>query len=319
MTGPALPVCAVINPASSGGRTAALWPDLKTKLEARIGPVQPVFTAARGSATDLTRSALRAGMQTIIAVGGDGTVNECVNGFFQDGEPVAPEASLAMIMSGTGGDLRRTLGFDGSLDAYVDAIAAGPVQSLDLGRLDFARADGAPATRMFINIASFGISGAVVTAVNRAQLSKWLGGRFAFFWATLTTGLTYAAPMVSLTLDGGPAQTLPLHVAAVANGRFFGGGMMIAPDADPQDGMFDLVTIRRLSFLESAGRSGAIYRGAHVSDPKVSVARVRTLVAEPADGVATVLLDVDGEAPGRLPARFEIVPRAIKIHMPATA
>ena len=305
---------AIVNPRSAGRRTAARWPRVAERIEAELGPVETVFTDAPDSATRLTREALRDGVEQIVAVGGDGTINEVVNGFFDGDEPVNPDAVLAIAVLGTGGDFRKTLGIGSDVDDFVRRIAAGRVRSVDVGHLRFVDHEGRPATRYFGNIASFGLSGEVVAAVNRAGFSKKLGGKFAFQWASFTSLLRHHDARVRITVDDDEGRVEEsLTIAAVCNGQYFGGGMRIAPDASPDDGLFDVVTLRDLGVLDFMRYSGLIYRGEHVHLDRVSITRGRRIIAEPMNEGEHVLLDVDGEQPGRLPATFELRRGALKI------
>ncbi len=305
---------AVVNPVSSGGRTKALWPEIERRLAPLVSDLSVTVTEYSGHATALTRDALRQGAEVVIAVGGDGTLNECVNGFFgDDGALAAPGAALGLVMSGTGGDFRRTLGFDGSLDGYLKAIVEGQDRTLDVGRVSFTDHTGAPATRHFLNIASFGISGAVDRAVNKARLSKVLGGRFAFAWNSLATALTYKNQPVRIVIDDSFETVHAVYVTAVSNGRTFGGGMAIAPHADPADGLFDVVIVHDMSKVKTLTGMGAIYRGEHIHEKNVRVLRGRSVTACPEGHDELVLLDIDGEAPGRLPATFDLLPGAITV------
>src|SRR5690606_27341047 len=188
---------AIVNPNSSRGRLGRAWPKIHAKLEAALGPVEVRFTDKPLAATHLTREALQDGVELVIACGGDGTNNEVVNGFFADPRPgapdvqIAPEAALSVMMLGTGGDFRKTFGAAEDVDAQVRQIAAGHLRPLDVGRLEYVADDGRPAARYFINIASFGLSGAVDKAVNRARFTKLLGGRFAYFVASARATLRY--------------------------------------------------------------------------------------------------------------------------------
>lgn len=310
-------VRAIINPNSSHGRTRELWPKISRALEAELGPVEAVFTDAPMAATQRTREALKEDVDLVIAVGGDGTVNEVVNGFFApptanaEDQPLRPQAELAILMSGTGGDFRKTFDLGADLPGQVQRIARGTVRAIDVGRIDYTDHDGRPAARYFINIASFGLSGLVSSRVNRASFTKKINGRFAFFWASLRAVLGYQMPHVRMQVDDQPALELGVNTVAVCNGRYFGGGMHMAPMARPDDGLFDLVVMHDMSTRDLLRDPNAIYRGEHLKNPKVMTLQGRRVVCSPLPG-PDALLDVDGETPGRLPATFTLLPAVLK-------
>lgn len=295
---------AIINPASSGGRTNGRWPDLAARLASTIGPFESRFTSAPGDATQITRVALQSGFDRIIAVGGDGTMNEVVNGFFEDdGSPIAPDAWLGPLPCGTGGDFRRTLGIDKRTDRMVAHMLSKEPRRIDVGRISFVDDEGREDARMFINIASFGLAGIVDRKVNDAP--KWMGGTPAFLFGTLRALVGYRNQGVRIRVDDEDANEMAILNLAVANGRYFGGGMHIAPRAEVDDGLFDIVALRA-SPLESLRGIAKIYRGTHLDDENVFFTRAKKLVAEPLSADDHVLLDIDGEAPGRLPATLTI-------------
>jgi YegS/Rv2252/BmrU family lipid kinase len=299
----------VVNPQSAGGKTERRWPQLRATIHEAFGPFEERFTRTAGDATRLAREALLGGADLVVAVGGDGTINEVVNGFFDGARPVAPDACFGIVPAGTGGDFIKSLSVPRDTFAAAAALKA-PARPIDVGRLSYVGGDGQPAMRHFINIASFGIGGLVDRYVNES--SKAFGGTLSFAFATLKAGASYKNARVRLTLDGGPAREGRIYNVAVANGRYFGGGMKVAPDAALDDGMFDVVTMGDFGFSDLLLRGLDIYTGRHVSNPKVSVARARRVDAAPSDG-GEVLLDVDGEQPGRLPATFELLPGALKV------
>ena len=310
-------IAAIVNPRSGGGRTGRAWRVIAAALEKELGPVRAHFTASPSTphflpAAELTRRALKDGAQLVIAVGGDGTINEAVNGFFENGLPVNPEAHFAILNAGTGGDFRRTFNLPQDAEGCVARIAAGTARKIDIGKLTFVSEDGSEATRYFDNIASFGLSGETVRAVNRATWPKMLGGNFAFFWATLTTALRHKTRAVRITTDTGFDATLNIGLGAVANGRYFGSGLKMAPDAEPDDGLFDLVVMRDLTFMDLLTGTGSMKEGTHIGGEKVSHTRAKWVMATPMSA-EPVLIDVDGEGPGRLPARFEIMPQALTL------
>jgi diacylglycerol kinase family enzyme len=186
-----------------------------------------------------------------------------------------------------------------------------PPRAIDVGRLHYVTDGGAPAVRHFINIASFGIGGLVDRYANES--SKAFGGKLSFAVATLKAGAKYKNASVRVTLDGGPTKEGKIYNVAVANGRYFGGGMKVAPDAALDDGWFDVITLGDFGFADLILRGLDIYSGKHLKNPKVTVHRARKIVAAPVDGTTEVLLDVDGEAPGRLPATFELLAGALQV------
>jgi len=305
----------ILNPRSGGGRTGRAWDGIAARLKTAIGAFDVAVTDRPMAAQTLTSRALGQGYGLVVAVGGDGTVNEVINGFFLGGVPVNREAELGLLMSGSGGDFRRTFGIGDGVDDAIARLASGSMRAIDVGRVSFLTDDGKPATRHFVNIASFGLSGDVVRRVNRARLSKLAGGEFSFFWNSLVGSLAWRNLPVRLKIDGGFDEVVPVTTVAVANGRYFGGGMRVAPDADPTDGLFDVTVMAGLTRSDFLLRSGELYSGGHARDPKVRIIRGRTVIAAPVEETrrAPVLLETDGEAPGRLPATFEILPRMIRL------
>ena len=299
----------VVNPQSQGGKTERRWPLLREIIHEAYGPFEVRFTEGPGTATTLAREALRAGAELVVAMGGDGTINEVVNGFFDGTKPVAPAASFGVLPAGTGGDFVKTLGTAREIERAARELKDAQPRAIDVGRLTYVRSDGKEDVRHFVNIASFGISGVIDRYVN--QSSKALGGTVSFALATLRAGLGWRNKSVQLILDGKMHEGL-IYTVAVANGRYFGGGMKVAPEAALDDGLFDVVTLGDFNLVDLLVRGLDIYSGKHVKNPKVSVRRAKKVEARPLDG-AEVLLDVDGEAPGRLPATFELLAGALRV------
>lgn len=305
----------IVNPKSQGGKLASRWPEIAETLT-RAFPYDDVLTQCPGDATRLAREALKAGAERIVAIGGDGTINEVVNGFFENGKPIAPDASLAIVPFGTGGDLRRTLELPNDAAAAARVIAANHTKKVDVGKLELTGHDGKPALRMFINIASFGISGHLDRMINAG--GKKLG-RVGYFTTGVRATLSYKNQRVQLVFDGDTRDRVEVTVynVAVANGKFFGGGMKIAPDAELDDGKFDVTVVGDLGIMQlMTGFARQVYSGAHLKTKGVSVRRAKVVEAEAVDPNEKVEFDVDGEHVGRLPARFEIVPRALSLVVP---
>lgn len=303
------PFLLVVNPRAGAGAAAARLPALEAALDDGGAKFELALTNGPRDATRLVREGLSRGVKGVAVVGGDGTLNEAVNGFFtEQGEPIAPDAWLGPLPCGTGGDFRRTIGASRSIDPMVTRMLWARPRKVDVGWLRYVNDEGEPRERAFLNIASFGMSGLVDRVVNESP--KWMGGTPAFFLGSLRAMARYRNQRVRVRIDGGDPVESSINTVAVANGRYFGGGMMIAPRAEIDDGLFDVVTLA-LGPLRSLALTGDIYRGAHTERPGVSVARGRVVHAEPVDPSERVLIDLDGEAPGMLPATFEMKPGAL--------
>jgi YegS/Rv2252/BmrU family lipid kinase len=308
----------VVNPRAGAGRAERRLPALERALRMRKLDYRVVLTSSPGDATRLVREALGSGAEGIAVVGGDGTLNEATNGFFTEkGELIATKAWLGPLSCGTGGDFRKTLAStnagssDAAMEALVERLIASPVRAIDAGWLSFVGNDGAPAGRAFLNIASFGLGGLVDRLVNDAP--KWMGGTPAFFVGALRAASRYQNQRVRVTVDDELPRETSIANLAIANGRFFGGGMQIAPRAELDDGLFDIVGLENVGFADQLQLAPHLYAGTLLGKRGVTYTRGRVVVAEPVDPRDHVLLDVDGEAPGRLPARFELRPGALRL------
>jgi diacylglycerol kinase (ATP) len=299
----------IVNPNAAGGEAGARWPELERALREVLGGFEVRLTDARGAATRLTREALREGYDLICSLGGDGTHNEVVNGFFDQGAALNPDAALGILPFGTGGDFRRTLGLSGDMREAALRIAHSAPRRCDLGRLRFVNHEGGEDERIFLNIASFGISGLVDQKVNSS--SKALGGAASFFIGTVRALSEYSPQQIHMVIDDRLDIQVEINNVAVANGRYFGGGMKIAPYAELGDGLFDLAIIRDMAWTDLVLGGVRLYEGRHFEAAQISHLQARKVTAEPRRQGEEVLLDVDGEAPGRLPATFEVMPGAI--------
>jgi YegS/Rv2252/BmrU family lipid kinase len=296
----------VVNPNSSNGRTGKVWPAVEAGMKERLGPFDHAFTGAPREATELARKALDRGYEMIVSVGGDGTHNEVANGFFAEDGPVRPGAVMAIVTSGTGGDFRKTFGFSAGPLAALERLAGRETRPIDVGRFSYRRHDGQTATHHFINILSFGIGGLVDHMVNTT--TKALGGKASFFLGTMRAFARYRRQAVRISLDEGAATTAEIHNFAIANGRYFGGGMMVAPRAEPDDGLFDVVSFEGMTSPQFLALAGSIYKGAHLDRKNVRFARAAKVTAESDE---RVLLDVDGEQLGTLPIAVENLRHAL--------
>jgi diacylglycerol kinase (ATP) len=306
----------IVNPASAGGATGSAWAALASELRRHFGAFAVAHTTRGGEAAEIAEREALAGREFLIACGGDGTISEVANGILRAGGAT----ELGILPSGTGGDFRRTLNLPSRSRDAARALREGTTRTVDAGRVVFIDDDGEEASRFFVNVASFGMGGEVIRRVkSRAGLpagaARLLGGKLSFAAAALQSALTFEKPSVHVSLDGGAESRLTVANFCVANARYFGGGMKIAPKALLDDGLFDVVAVGDVSAAKVLTNSYRLYLGTHLGMREVNHARARRVHARAASGEA-VKLEVDGELVGRLPAEFEVLPRALRLRCP---
>ena len=298
----------IVNPNAAMGSTGREWPRISKLARDRLGPFQALLTTSPGEATVLTHTALHKGADLVICVGGDGTLNEVVNGFMGKNGPIRPEARLGFIPRGTGCDFIKTIPLPVQLDRALDVISESHTRLIDLGRLEYTDHHGQPASRYFHNITSFGLGGEVDERVNRT--TKMFGGFISFIWATLISIFIYNKKRVHLKVDNCFDQSVMIWNVVVANGQYHGGGMWVAPDAKVDDGMFHVTVIGDFTLPEVFWNLPKLYNG-----KLLELKKVKTLTGKKVEASSKqqVLLDVDGEQPGQLPAVIDIVPKAVSL------
>jgi YegS/Rv2252/BmrU family lipid kinase len=302
------PTLVVVNPHSRAGATGRRFAAVEASLRAALGPLEVEATRGPRDAERIAREAVRAGVSRLVVAGGDGTTSEVVTGLLAAG--LGGYAQLGILPLGTGGDLVRTLGVPRDVAAAIAALAAGKTRQVDAGRARFRNRDGRERETFFLNVASVGVSGLVCELVNSGP--KRLGGRIAFLLGTLRALARWRERHVEIRVDGELAHDGPLTLATAANGCWFGGGMNVAPRAEPDDGLLDVVSLGGVSKLQLLLRMPRLYRGTHLSAPSVKFTRGRLVEARPV-GEAEIWVEIDGEPLGTLPARFEVVPGAITL------
>lgn len=300
----------IVNPKAGSGRAANRLPEIRRALKHAGVEFEIRQTEGPGHATTLLNEAREAGVETVAVVGGDGTLNEVSQGYLSAAGEARPGPRLSLIPAGTGGDFRKSFGFDESIDDAARRLSRGKTQRIDLGLLR-CNDRGSEVTRAFLNIMSFGIGGLTDRLVNAGP--KWLGGKAAFFLGTFRALLSYRNVPVEVRVDGEPWLVGPILNVAVANGQYFGGGMHIAPTADPSDGVFDIVALGDISATRSLAMTPRVYKGTHVGQHQVLSCRGKRVEARALDGETEVLIDNDGETPGRLPIRVDLAAGAIQL------
>jgi YegS/Rv2252/BmrU family lipid kinase len=305
----------IVNPHSAGGRTAREWPSIEKGLHNIYPKMTVTMTRARGEATNLVRRGLGEGYSEIVAVGGDGTINEAINGFFNEQGAIAPETVFGFVTSGTGGDFRKTFNVAHGHSAAIARLKESRPRPIDVGKLSCLSHDGKPVTRYFVNIASFGLSGVIVNAVNRAHIAKLFGGQFAFAFHSALAMLTFREQAVRIRVDADYDEIANISTVAIANGLAFGGGMRVAPHARPDDGVFDVIVMGGAPKGQALKDMKLIYTGEHLNNPNVRALRGKKVTAAPVAETKhrPVLIEVDGESAGQLPATFEILPRTLNL------
>jgi diacylglycerol kinase (ATP) len=298
----------VVNPVSAGKKTFGEWPAFEKQLKALGYSFDWNFTEYPQHATSITGEKLKQGYNLIVSVGGDGTMNEVVNGFFEQGEAINPEACLAVFSRGTGCDFIRSMGITKSFEDFVKVLERSTVKTLDAGHVSFATESGEAASKFFLNISDIGLGGETTRRVNKTK--KHLKGFFAFLIGAILTILKYRNKRMHLEIDGKVIKDEKINSIIVANAKYFGGGMLISPESVPNDGLLDIIVLGNISALELIRNFHLIYTGKHLSQSKVyHYTGKRIKVSSQPYG----LLEIDGEQPGITPAEFKIIPQAIKV------
>jgi len=301
----------IVNPKAGNGSAGSKWPAIRELAKNRLGSFESHITSGPGDAEQFARAAIAAGAVQITCVGGDGTLNEVVNGFMAYEDNLRSSVRLGFIPDGTGCDFVKTVLIPRNIEHAIQIIAASTVRSVDIGRLYYSDHNGHERCRYFHNICSFGLGGEVDQRVNRT--AKPFGPFIAFIWATLISIFVYGKKRVCLKIDNSFEQECTVWNVAVANGQYHGGGMRVAPDAAIDDGLFHVTIIGDLSLPGVLLNLPQLYNG-HI----LQVKKVISLTAKKIEASSDqcVLLDVDGEQPGMLPVVIDMLPGALNLITP---
>ena len=295
----------LVNPASANGSTGRRWPEIARRAATRGLEGDALISERPGHLTALAREAVQGGAKLLVVVGGDGSVNEVANGVHD------LDAEIAVLARGTGWDFIRTYGIPHSLDGALDVALNGSTRTIDLGRVHYRGWDGAPATTYFANVASAGMSGAIAQRAN--DTTKALGGKVSYLWATVAVFSRWQNSELRVSVDD-EIRGGRMHDVVVANGRCFGGGMKICPEAQPDDGLFDVLTIGDLTKRDLLTTLPKTFWGGHLPHPKAELLRGATVTV---DAPEPLPIELDGEQPGTTPVRFEVVRSALRVRVPS--
>lgn len=300
----------VVNPASANGRTRKAWIRTEQALAKRGIKLDAYFTGGPGDATIETRKALQNGYDRIISVGGDGTLNEVANGFFDSNQrPINPQAGLSFIPMGTGGDFSRMFGLKSDLDTIYRLLIDPQPYSCDLVLTTYTNWQGAPERRLLINEADVGLGSETVYRVNRN--SKALGGFASFLLAFLCTVIVYRNLELVIKVDDETKYDGKTGVIVVGNGGYFGGGVKVAPDAKIDDGLLEIILAKDLKKIDLLLNLTNMYKGTHLKHPQVERIVGRKVEILSKDDIR---FEMDGETPGHgSRVLFEIIPNAVTL------
>ena len=296
----------LVNPASANGSTGRRWPELARRAAAAGLDGATLFSERQGHLAELAREAALDGAELLVVVGGDGSVNEVANGLAGLGR----QPEVAIVPRGTGWDFSRTFGIPRKVDDAVHVALEGDVRTIDVGRASYRAWDGSDATTSFANVASAGMSGAIAQRAN--ETTKALGGKASYLWATFAVFSGWEATEIEVVVDD-VRRTGRMFDVVVANGRFFGGGLQICPEAEPDDGLFDVLTIGDVTKRDLVMTMPKMYRGTHLPHPKAELLRGSSVTVT---SETPLPIELDGEQPGTTLVTFEVAAGALRLRVP---
>lgn len=299
----------VINPISGGKRARSLWPKLSSRLESLFGPLHSAQTSKPQEAGLLARQAIENGYHWIVSVGGDGTLHEVVNGIFSLPASARSRVRLSILPMGSGDDFAKSLSLPPDPLQLIERWKKPQAIQIDIGKTTYLKESQAQ-NQYFINIADLGMGGEVMIRVNRS--SKLLGYKFTYVSAIVQTLAQYKPYALRIETESEALEADNLLIALVANGRYFGNGLHMAPQASLSDGKFEIVLIEKfgiVKFLKFLPKlyGGKIHEAREVKTLRGSRIRITPLSPKP------VLMETDGELLGPIPAEFEVLPQALEI------
>ncbi len=299
----------VVNPTAGSGKAKRIATDVLEKIKNLSDSlINMTFTEGKNDAMIITRKAIINGAGMIIAVGGDGTINEVVNGFFVDKKPLNSFCELGIINCGTGGGYARTLNIPQSLEQQVDLILQPESINLDLGCAYYQDFSGKTLSRLFVNECQTGIGSKVASVVGKNY--KIFGGTLAFGLMATIQAVLIKPLTLNIEYDNEPVQEFSLIGLVVGNGIECAGGMKLTPDAKLNDGLFDVLSMHEMSIGQRLLNLSKVYSGTHILSPHFSVKRCKKIMIR---SDVKVTLEADGELLGYSPFEIEILPAALKV------
>jgi len=305
------PVMLVCNPIAGSRRGTAYLSQVRRALDAEGIAYSSEMSQHQGHAVHLARAAVETGCRAVVAIGGDGTFHEVVNGVMQAADAntnAERRVAVGLVQAGRGSDFGRSAGLPADIDSAISRLLVGRTQDIDLGHVKYLGFDGEEQSRYFANSAGLGFDAEVTQRANSAP--RALGGTIPYLSSLLMTLGTFRNKRVTFKSGDGPVWHGRINSMVVANGQYFGGGMKIAPDAEIADGQFDVIILGDLGKVDLVVNVPRVYDGSHLTHPKVRSFRSSYLEASSQD---RLLLQADGEVLGMAPASFSVKPAALRL------
>ncbi|MBA7658483.1 Diacylglycerol kinase [subsurface metagenome] len=294
----------IVNPVAGAYSTRRKWSLINQRLRDAGLLFDYQYTEGVGHAIELAQAATSDGYQFLVAVGGDGTVNEVANGILSSTN--AERATLGVVSTGTGSDFVRSLGVPRDYASACSSLTSWRRLLIDVGVVEYRRA-GKSERRFFINAAGVGFDAEVVKTTER--LPKYFGGTIPYLGGLLRSLFGYKNKSVALRV-GDRLETKRILSIVVANGCYFGGGMRVTPQAEFDDSLLDVMIVGDIGKLELLKTLPRVYKGTHITHPKVSMEKTTDITIESSE---RVLVHADGELLGETPASFWLMPSALSI------
>ncbi|MBD3415182.1 MAG: YegS/Rv2252/BmrU family lipid kinase [Candidatus Aminicenantes bacterium] len=300
----------IINPESNKGQTGKKWGRIQEALKSFFKEFKYEFTEMPTHATEISRAAIKEGSELIVGVGGDGTMNEIANGFFENKKIINPDTSLGIVPSGTGSDFSKSLNIPPQLNQSIKVITQNNRSDIiDIGRVQYQSLKGESKERFFLNIGDFGFGAEVVKQVEKKRLKRKAS---SYLRSVIFTFISYKNKRLNIKVDGKEYPTDDYLIGAISNGSIFGKGMKVAPLARLDDGFFDVILVKGMEKTEFFLNVWRLYQGTHLTHSKIAFLRGKKIEVSSANH-EDVLIEVDGELIGKAPAVFEIIPGSFPV------
>ncbi|MFW5971971.1 MAG: diacylglycerol/lipid kinase family protein [Bacillota bacterium] len=303
-------IAAIVNPVSANGKTALHWPSYEKFFRENNINMEVFLSRYAGDAVEISRQAVKNGYKKIMAVGGDGTVNEVINGFFQEDSLIDDDIKLIVFSQGTGCDFNRNFQFGRKPDDIVHIINSNNFRKIDIGHVKYINHSGVEEERYFVNLSDTGIGAATARLVN--QSSKVFGGFITYLLGVFRILISYKNREIKVVIDGEEKYRQLINSVIIANGKYFGGGIKIAPRAELDNGFFNIVVLKNFSKIGIVLNLVKAYKGTHISHKLVESIKGKEIAISVVDGGISEL-EIDGESVGILPARFKILKSKLSI------